>query len=268
MKWRALDRRALYVLLFASVALPLLFPLGLTGKVSPATQQFHEQIESLSPGDAILVSFDCEAASWPEVGPVARAVLRHAMRRGLRVIGTSFLSEGTALGYELLSELALEHGRVYGEDWAYLGFRPQYVAAMLGLGESITREYPQDYLESPTESLPIFSGIQSYRQIRLVISIADDSMPQYWVEYAGARHGVPIATGLAAVMLTTFTPYLDSGQLSGIVSGLKGAAEYEQILGIKGSGTRGMDAQSSAHLAIIVLVVVGNIAYFRGRRRA
>jgi len=268
MKLPSLDRRALYVLLFLSVALPLLFPIGLVGSVSKSTQQFHALIESLQPGDVILISFDCEAASWAEIGPVARAVIQHAMKRDLRIVGTSFLSEGTALGYRLLSELATEHGRTYGEDWAYLGFRPQYVAAMLGLGESITREFPTDYLEQPTESLPIFAGVQSYRQIKLVISIADDSMPQYWVEYAGGRHGVPIAAGLSAVMLTTFTPYLDSRQLVGLVSGLKGAAEYEQLLGITGSGTRGMDAQSSAHLAIIVLVVVGNVIYFRGRRKS
>jgi hypothetical protein len=266
-KLPAFDRRALYVLLFLSVALPLLFPIGLTGGVSTSTRQFHTLIESLDEGDVILVSFDCEAASWAEIGPIARAVVEHALRRNLKIVGTSFLSEGTALGYRLLSELAASHGKSYGEDWAYLGFRPQYVAAMLGLGESITREYPLDYLDQPTESLPIFAGVQSYRQIKLVISIADDSMPQYWIEYARGRYGAPIATGLSAVMLTSFTPYLDSGQLSGLLSGLKGAAEYEQLLGITGSGTRGMDAQSSAHLAIIVLVVVGNVIYFRGRRK-
>lgn len=268
MKLPSLDRRALHVLLFVSVALPLLFPLGLTGGVSKSTQQFYDLIESLQPGDVVLISFDCEAASWAEIGPVARAVVQHAMRRKLRIVGTSFLSEGTALGYRLLSELAAEHERSYGQDWAYLGFRPQYVAAMLGLGESITREYPRDYLDSPTESLPLFAGVQSYRQIKLVISIADDSMPQYWVEYAGARHGVQIAAGLSAVMLTTFTPYLDSRQISGLVSGLKGAAEYEHLLGTRGAGTRGMDAQSSAHLAIIVLVMVGNLIYFRSRRKS
>ena len=267
MKLPSLDRRALHVLLFLSVALPLLFPLGLTGGVSKSTQQFHTLIESLQPGDVILVSFDCEAASWAEIGPIARVVLDHALKRDLKIVGTSFLSEGTALGYRLLSELATAHGKTYGEDWAYLGFRPQYVAAMLGLGESITQEYPKDYLDQPTASLPMFAGVQSYRQIKLVISIADDSMPQYWIEYARGRHGVPIATGLSAVMLTSFTPYLDSGQLSGMLSGLKGAAEYEQLLGTPGTGTRGMDAQSSAHLAIVLLVVLGNIIYFRGRRK-
>ena len=266
MRLPAFDRRLLYVFLFLAVAVPLLFPMGLTGSVSPSTRQFYQLIDSLQPGDALLVSFDCEAASWAEIGPMARAVLTHALRKNVRIIGTSFLSEGTALGYGLLSELAAEYGREYGRDWVYLGYRPQYVAAMLGMGESITGEYPQDYLDQPTDSLPLFAEVHSYAQIRLVLSIADDSMPQYWVEYAGARHGVRIAAGLAAVMLTTFTPYLDSGQLAGLVNGLKGAAEYEQLLGVSGYGIRGMDAQSSAHLAIIVLVLLGNVVYLRGRR--
>jgi hypothetical protein len=267
-KLPVLDRRFLYLILFVSVVLPLLFPIGLTGRVSTATRQFHDLIESLGPGDVIILSFDCEAASWPEVGPVARAIAEHAMRKGVCIIGTSFLSEGTALGYELLSQLALANQKTYGEDWVYLGFRPQYVAAMLGMGESIAREYPQDYLDGPTEELPLVVRAGSYHGVRLIVSIADDTMPQYWVEYAGARYGTRIAAGLAAVMLTTFTPYLDSGQLSGLVGGLKGAAEYEQLLKVKGAGTRGMDAQSSAHLAIIALVILGNIGYYWKKRSA
>src|SRR5262245_37701713 len=124
MKLPSLDRRALHGLLFLSVALPLMFPMGLTGGVSKGTRQFHALIDSLQPGDVILVSVDCAAASWAEIGPVARVVLQHAMKKKLRIIGTSFLSEGTALGYRLLTELAAEHALKYGEDWAYLGFRP------------------------------------------------------------------------------------------------------------------------------------------------
>ena len=265
MSWRTLDRRILYIVIFLSVALPLLFPLGLTGSVSPTTRQFYDLVDSIQPGDAVLISFDCEAASWAEIGPVARVVIEHALRRGARIVGTSFLSEGTALGYGVLSELAKSHGRTYGQDWVYLGFRPQYVAAMLGMGESIAAEYPQDYLEHPAGELPLLATVRNYADVKLVISIADDSMPQYWVEYVGGRFGVRVAAGLSAVMVTTFTPYLDAGQMSGLVSGLKGAAEYEQLLGSKGPGTRGMDAQSSAHLAIIALVILGNLGY-RWRR--
>ena len=263
---RGLDRRWIFALIFLSVALPLLFPLGLTGKVSPETQNFYGTLEALDEGDAIIISFDCEASSWPEIGPIAEAVVRHAFRKNLRIVGTSFLAEGTALGYELLHRLARKNGREYGTDWVYLGFRPQYVAAMLGLGEDVRTEYPEDYLGTPTAEIPLLSVVTSYRQVRLVISIADDSMPQYWIEYAGARYGVQIAAGLSAVMVTTFTPYRDSGQLAAILGGLKGAAEYEKWLDYRGAGSRGMDAQSSAHVAIILLVIVGNVIYFRGRR--
>ena len=172
------------------------------------------------------------------------------------------------MGYVLLYDLEKGAGGEYGTDWVYLGFRPQYVAAMLGLGENIRTEYPSDFLGGSTEALPLLDRVTSYRQIKLVISIADDSMPQYWIEYAGARYGVAVATGLSAVMVTTFTPYLDSGQLSGILGGLKGAAEYELIRGQRGAGLRGMDAQSSAHLAIILLVVMGNVAAYLKRKRS
>ena len=263
-----LDRRWIFAVIALSVALPLIFPIGLTGEVSPGTRQFHTLIENLGPEDVIIVSFDCEASSWPEIGPVATVLLRHALGRGVKVVGTSFLSEGTALGYDLLASLEEEVGGEYGTDWVYLGFRPQYVATMLALGEDVLSEYPRDYLGQSTTDLPLLQSVNSYRQIRLVISIADDTMPQYWIEYAGARHGVVIAAGLSAVMVTTFTPYLDSGQLVSILAGLKGAAEYEIMRGERGAGLRGMDAQSSAHLAIIMLVLMGNVAYFMKRRDA
>jgi hypothetical protein len=43
---------------------------------------------------------------------------------------------------------------------------------------------------------------------------------------------------------------------------MKGAAEYEQMVGVTGLGKRGMDSQSIAHLVILLFIVVGNIAYF------
>jgi len=266
-KLAVLDRRWIFLIIFLSVALPLLFPLGLVGGVSPQTQSLFDRIEALPEGSTVLISFDCEASSWPEIGPVAEALVEHALRRKLRIVGISLLSEGTALGYELLSRAAGRHQLEYGRDWVYLGFRPQYVAAILGMGESLVSVFPEDYRAQPAEDYSLLRDVRSYADIALVISIADDTMPQYWIDYAGTRYGVRIAAGLSAVMVTTFTPFLDSGQLTGIVGGLKGAAEYEKLLRIRGAGSRGMDAQSMAHLAIIVLVVIGNVAYFRGRRQ-
>jgi hypothetical protein len=51
------------------------------------------------------------------------------------------------------------------------------------------------------------------------------------------------------------------------MGGLRGAAEYEALLGRRGVATAGMDAQSATHALIIVLILVGNVGYLASRRR-
>ena len=61
---------------------------------------------------------------------------------------------------------------------------------------------------------------------------------------------------------------LRSGQINGLIGGLRGAAEYESLIGRKGKAVAGMDAQSATHLAIIVLVLICNLFYLSLRRTA
>jgi len=72
---------------------------------------------------------------------------------------------------------------------------------------------------------------------------------------------------VTAVMGPENYPYLNSGQLKGLVAGLKGAAEYETLLGKPAIATRGMPAQSAVHILIIVLIVIGNILYLVEKRK-
>ena len=59
-----------------------------------------------------------------------------------------------------------------------------------------------------------------------------------------------------------------SGQINGLIGGLRGAAEYESLIGQKGKAVAGMDAQSATHLAIIVLVIMCNLFYLSLRNTA
>jgi len=47
---------------------------------------------------------------------------------------------------------------------------------------------------------------------------------------------------------------------------MRGAAEYEVLIDTPDQGSRGMDSQSVIHLIIIILIAVGNAAYFISRR--
>jgi len=213
----------------------------------------------------LLISFDHEASSLPEIKPIAQVILRHAFSRNLRIIGMSLFAEGTAIGYNMLSETAREFDKGYGSDFVFLGFKPQYISAILGMGESIRSVFPEDYLGNPLDSLPLMKHIDNYDSISMVISIADGDRAVQWIEYAGARYNQKILAGLTAAMITTYDPYLNSGQLYSVVGGLKGAAEYETLYGRPGSGSRGLLAQTTSHIFIIALIIIGNIIYFRNR---
>jgi hypothetical protein len=58
-----------------------------------------------------------------------------------------------------------------------------------------------------------------------------------------------------------FYPYLQSGQLKGLLGGMAGAAEYERLRNEKGTATRGMDAQSLAHVFVALCIVAGNVVH-------
>lgn len=243
--------------------------LGFQPEQTPSadTIQMYEFINSLPEGTPIILSFDHEASSLPEISPLALSLLRHIFSRNLRPIGVALLAEGTGVGYGLMSQVAAEYDKTYGEDFAYLGFRPQYIAAILSMGESIPETFPKDYLGNDYSDLEILDSIRTYDDVAAVISIADGSFTTHWIEYGHGRYDVRVVAFVAAAMMTTYDPYLDSEQLYAMVGGLKGAAEYEKLIGIGGSGSRGMLAQTVSHLYIILLIVIGNVMYFRGRRR-
>lgn len=232
---------------------------------SDSTGMF-KYIDSLPERSVLLVSFDHEASSLPEIRPLALAFLRHAFARNQRLIGIALLAEGTGIGYGLMNQVAREYGREYGRDYVYLGFKPQYIAAILSMGESIRQTFPEDYTGRAWETLPILDSIRNYDDVAGVISITDGSMVMHWVEYGNGRYGVKVAAFVAASMITTYDPYLSSGQMRAMVGGLREAAEYEQLIGRGGSGARGMLAQTSMHLYVLLLIVIGNVIYFRKRR--
>ena len=67
-------------------------------------------------------------------------------------------------------------------------------------------------------------------------------------------------------MAPTYYPYLDSGQISGMLTGIKGAGDYEGLIGIRrASAPARRGALSLVYFLIVVLIVLGNLGYYAGR---
>ena len=95
-----------------------------------------------------------------------------------------------------------------------------------------------------------------------------------WVQFAGDQSKaecngkiIDITTGVTAVQVTELLPYVNNGQLKGILAGLSGAASYESLTGEYGPASKKMAPQSFAHLLIVVLIIIGNVTYFIINRR-
>jgi hypothetical protein len=263
----AIDRRWIFLAIGVAVVIPFFLPMGIPVVVTPEVRMFYDAIEEL-PSDSkpIILSMDYAPATTPELDPMSVAVLRHAFRRGLPVIVMTLHPAGYGLAQAAIATAAQEYDAEYGVDYVFLGFNPGIAAVMLGMGIDILNVFPEDAYGTPTATMPIMEGVRNYDDIPLLISIAGSAYPDSWISFAYQPYGQLIATGVTAVMATDYYPYLDAGQLVGLLGGMRGAAEYEVLIERADKGVRGMDSQSVIHLFIIVLVVLGNAAYFAQRR--
>jgi hypothetical protein len=115
--------------------------------------------------------------------------------------------------------------------------------------------------------MPIFEDVGSYDDIELLITMSSSAYTEYWAFWAGGRYGQRIISGNTAVQAVLVYPYYQTKQIRGFLGGLKGAAEYEKLIDIPDNALRGMDAQSTAHVLMVLFIVIGNIGFAFGRRK-
>ena len=260
------DRRVIFLAVGLAVALPLIFPLRLPVAVSREARAYYDALEQLRPGDEILVSFDYEPETMAELDPMSLATLRHAFRKDLRVIALTNYPGAPGIAQRILGAAAAEAHKEYGVDYVFLGYNPDYSATMLRMGESIRQTFPTDHFGTPADSLPLLRQANSYADTELLVAISSTVMAEYWIIFAGGTFKEKVISANTAIQAVLIYPYFQTGQLSGFLGGLKGAAEYEKLIGREGDGLRGMDAQSMAHLLIVCFIVLGNIGFLLGRR--
>ena len=268
-----LDRRVIFVLIGLGTLLPLLYPVGLPIRVSPEVRHVYDYIEHLPEGSLFLLSLDYEPGGKPELYPMAIALLRHAFHKNLKVLGVTLWPAGAGLAEAAFTEVARETGKEKGKDYVFLGYAPGDASAVISMGQDFHAAFPADYYGTKTADLPLLTNVRSLRDIRYVVSLSV-GFPglDTWYLYGKEKYGFELGGGCTAVSAPRFYPLLDTGQINGLLGGLRGAAEYEVLLGVKGKAMAGMDAQSATHFLIIFLIVTCNAIYFltgqaRGRRR-
>lgn len=262
-----IDRRIIYLVVFLGIAIPILSRTTFFLDVTPEVKKAFQEIESLEQGSAVLISIDYDAASMPELQPMLHAILKHLFRKNIKVIMMGHWPLGLPLGQIALEKEAENFGKVYGEDYVFLGYRPGIAAVMINMGKEIRQVFASDYWGTPLDSLPVMRDIHSYREIALLMGLEAGAVGDFWVQFAQARYNQKIILGATAVVAPDLYPYLQAGQIVGLIGGLRGAADYETLVKSEAQAFLGMAPQTITHVMVVIFILIGNIGFFALRRR-
>ncbi len=233
----ALDRKWLYIMLLASVLIPFLLKMTYNTYETREVEQVYNELERIyeynmsHPDDirAIWLAMDYSPGTNAELDPMVFAILRHAFLRKIPVLAWTGLQDNITLAERNLNLIAKDYGAVYGKDYIYFGWPYPWLQGVIGCNSNIRGFFRVDYYGNDTTKMPILDQIPNYSKVDVIITISGTAYPRLYVTYANGLFKKKIATGTTAVSAAEFYPYLQSGQMIGLLGGLKGAAEYEQM---------------------------------------
>lgn len=284
---QAIDRRWIYVVIWLVVMIPLIFPFKIKPYASPPVQNLFNYIDTMPEDKALAISIDFSPDTKAELQPMVIALLRHGFATHRRVGILAMSVYGLGLGEDAIRQVTAEFNAVAktskdsvinGRDYIFWGWTTPALTVMLGMGEKITNVFQADYYGNKTDTLPMTKYVKNYDDIGILVSVAASSFPLSWINFAQTQFGLRLGCGVTAVSAADFYPYLNSGQFTGMLAGMKGAAEYEELVAgrmqangetwtARRLGTEAMASQTAAHIAIMAFIIIGNIGYFVTRRR-
>ena len=188
-------------------------------------------------------------------------------RPRLTLLSTS--PTGGALAERFLKNTQSQHDYKQDRDYINLGYLPGGTIGIASFAENPRLALPLPaWDQSPAQAV---KHLSDYAAILLLTDSAGTA--RAWVEQTtNRRQGVPMLVVSSAQAAPMIQPYLLSGQVNGLVSGVLGGAAFEGT-DQSGAYVRGIwDAFNYATLLAAMLMVLGGlwnlIAGARARRRA
>ena len=285
-----LDRRFIFLLIGLSVLVPLLKPnwVNIPIKTTANSKIVFEELNNLKEGDKVLVSFEYGASTKPEIHPMSVAVLQHLFSKGVKVYTVPLWPEGLMMAKFAIEEVVSSNLFKIKEhiDYVSLPYKAGGEIIIRGIATDMRSIFTQDVNNVLLSEIPMMVGVNNISDFDFVFDLSA-GVPgnAEWVQFACDEYKIPLSSGCTSIMVTDAIPYVESGQIRGILAGMPGAAEYEQMVFeylnnnldnkylnkeaviIPGKATSRMSAQSIAHLLMVVFIVFGNISYYLIRKR-
>jgi len=267
-KAQNIDRRVPYTLLIVLIAYILIRPIGLAVEINAITQAAYNNLDKVPAGSIVWLSADYGASSMTELLPAQKAVMRHAFGKGLRVIAGGMWDEGGAMTDYAWQDVRKDFPeKKYGVDFVNVGYKPGGKVLL----ERIVADAHQalqgiDFYGKSFAELPLMSEFKTFKDAKLIFEFTSGTPgEQDYMKMVTDPLKIPFSAAATAVSVPGIMPFVQSGQMQGLLQGMSGSAQYEVLVKKPGPAVAGMDAQSVAHLLMVVFILIGNIGYLSTR---
>ena len=268
---RGMTRLILYMFLAFAVLVPLFFGadwFSASIQVPDPTWSLWDTVNAL-PADAnVVVAFDYDPSVAAELDLQGVALLRHLLEKKARVYALGMVPQGPALAQRVWDTVSTGTGSEYGRDFINLGYLSGQEAGLRKLAEGLGAAFTQDFFQRRLAGSAMMQRVPQLTDVSLIVVLsADKPSVVRWLEQVQRGYPVKMVAGVAASAGPAVLPYHHTGQLSGLLIGMPGAAEYEITMNQPHTAVASLGAQSLAHLAIIFVILLGNLTALGNRMR-
>jgi len=243
----------------------------------PGVTAAYSAIDSLPPNAVVLVNWAYDPAHASEMDLAALPVVEHLLEKGARLLVISQLPGGPASARRLLavarsgaSQAALN--RQLGEGLIEGGYLPGGVGSLSLLGQAPAQGLPVDIQGRSVRNRAAITALDNASPALLLVVAARSEEVQRWIEQIQPLNRAPLIAVTSAAVDPAIRPYVDSGQIVGLVSGYAGAIEYRDLLAdvLPKAGQeaqrRHITGQNWALAVLLLVIAVGNLAGLAERR--
>jgi len=267
-KLQRVDRRVFYWILFVSLMVPFLYPIGLPVAIAPNTKDLWDGINApnVKPGDVAIVNFGYGVSAWPECHPAVTVVVKALFRNGVKIIFMGPHYDVDLTWAHIQDTAAADFSTAeYGVDYVYLGYITGAEPAIAQLASNMRSVYPNDAAGTPLDDIPMMKDVNGWEDIELVLSADTGDWGTYFLRQWQSPHGTRLAEIGIAMLGSSGMPLWLAGNYFGLSVGSRGGAELEKMIGELGEATTSMDSINVSHVLVVLAIILANIGYLATR---
>lgn len=204
--------------------------------LTPEAAQVFNTIETLPADSTVLLVADYTPSLAGEMDAAAATVVEHLMNKGANIAIFSTVPLGPVMGENLITTalrgLVDEQNPYVNRSKLFnLGFLPGGAAALQQFAASPSAALTRGLDSTNPWTQPALQKVQTLADFDQVILVTDDpDLARAWVEQTGSvLKDKPLAVIASAQAAPLISPYVDAGQVRGMVAGMAGGAAYEQV---------------------------------------